>query len=260
MNHECFQVLHPWAYELDSVDFKYIVNNNLNEAINSSLHDTESIVFWLTFFKSQKSAAADEFFEALRQLCEINKIQNYYLTKQIHFEQIMNNCDYVISIEEHAQIISDLIQEFVNESINQTGYCSLQHQLKLYFTTFEGTNYIDETAINDQYKYDMNARMEYFKDDPYLGQLTLKDMSGKDLNTPSVMQRKEMNLTPEVIPEKRLKLRFESVDTEELKNVEINFEGDKAVFKIGEGEANHYQIPNDKKLWETQFMIINIKG
>lgn len=46
-------------------------------------------------------------------------------------------------------------------------------------------------------------------------------------------------------------LKFESVDTEELKNVEIVFEGDRAIFKIGEGEANHYQIPNDKKLWET---------
>jgi predicted component of type VI protein secretion system len=57
-----------------------------------------------------------------------------------------------------------------------------------------------------------------------------------------------------------LRLKFESVDTEELKNVEINFEGDRAIFKVGEGEANHYQIPNDKKLWETQFMIINING
>lgn len=37
MNHECFQVLHPWAYELDSVDFKYIVNNNLAEEIVTKL-------------------------------------------------------------------------------------------------------------------------------------------------------------------------------------------------------------------------------
>jgi hypothetical protein len=67
-------------------------------------------------------------------------------------------------------------------------------------------------------------------------------------------------LKPQVIPEKRLKMKFESVDTEELKNVEINFDGDRAVFKVGEGEANHYQIPNDKKLWESQFMIICQEG
>jgi pSer/pThr/pTyr-binding forkhead associated (FHA) protein len=69
-----------------------------------------------------------------------------------------------------------------------------------------------------------------------------------------------MLLCPDVLPEKRLKLRFESVDTAELQNVEITFEGDRAIFKIGEGESNHYQIPNDKKLWETQFMIINQGG
>jgi len=69
-----------------------------------------------------------------------------------------------------------------------------------------------------------------------------------------------MQLRTDSIPEKRLKLKFESVDTEELKNVEIVFEGDRAIFKIGEGEANHYQIPNDKKLWETQFMIVSMHG
>lgn len=74
MSHECFQVLHPWAYELDSVDFKYIVNNNLAADIVAALPDLDSQVFWLTFFKSQKATASDEFFEAIRQLCEINKI------------------------------------------------------------------------------------------------------------------------------------------------------------------------------------------
>ena len=85
-------------------------------------------------------------------------------------------------------------------------------------------------------------------------------MAGKDINTPSILQKREMILKPQMIPDKKLMLKFESVDTEELKNVEIVFEGDRAIFKIGEGEANHYQIPNDKKLWETQFMIISLGG
>jgi len=54
----------------------------------------------------------------------------------------------------------------------------------------------------------------------------------------------------------RLHLTFESVDTEELKNLSFAFEGNTGCFKVGEGEANHYQIPNDKKLWESQFMIV----
>ena len=102
--------------------------------------------------------------------------------------------------------------------------------------------------------------MEYFKTDQVLGSLALKDMPGKDIQKVSMLQRKEALLMPDVIPDKRLKMKFESVDTEELKNVEINFEGDRGLFKIGEGEANHYQIPNDKKLWETQFMIVCIGG
>lgn len=39
--------------------------------------------------------------------------------------------------------------------------------------------------------------------------------------------------------------------------MEINFDGNNAIFKVGEGENNHYQIVNDKKLWENQFMIVN---
>ena len=53
------------------------------------------------------------------------------------------------------------------------------------------------------------------------------------------------------MPEKSLMLKFESVDTAELQNVEIKFNGDRGIYKVGEGEQNHYQIPNDKKLWET---------
>ena len=87
MNHECFQVLHPWAYELDSVDFKYIVNNSLSYEIGQALGgNIDAYVFWLSFFKPQKACSADEFFEAIRQLCEINKISNYYQLKEQQFE------------------------------------------------------------------------------------------------------------------------------------------------------------------------------
>ena len=124
--------------------------------------------------------------------------------------------------------------------MNQTGYCSLQHQLRLYQTQFEGTNYADQKSLGNAYSYDNNPRMEYFKNDPALGNLSLKDMPGKDINTPSQLQKVEVNIRPESIPDKKLKLKFESVDTEELKNVEITFDGERALFKVGEGEANHY--------------------
>jgi hypothetical protein len=187
-------------------------------------------------------------------------MQNYWAQNEAKFEQTMVDVNHVISIETSAELIISTISNFVEEAMNQAGYCSLMHQLKLYQTQFEGTIFADSGSLGAQYVYDTNPRMEYYKADAILGNLSLKDMPGKDITTPSVLQKREILLKPVKIPEKRLRLKFESVDTEELKNVEINFEGDRAIFKVGEGEANHYQIPNDKKLWETQFMIINIDG
>jgi hypothetical protein len=69
-----------------------------------------------------------------------------------------------------------------------------------------------------------------------------------------------MHVKSDSVPDKRLVLRFEAVDTDELKNIEIAVEGDRAIFKIGEGETANYHIPNDKKLWETQFMVCCIDG
>jgi hypothetical protein len=69
-----------------------------------------------------------------------------------------------------------------------------------------------------------------------------------------------MILKSDTIPDKTLNLKFISADTEELKNVEFSFMGDRAVFKVGEGEQNHYQIPNDKKLMDSQFLIVVING
>ena len=74
------------------------------------------------------------------------------------------------------------------------------------------------------------------------------------------LSRKVVHSRTLTIPNERVVLKFESVDTEELKNLEIAVEGDRAMYKIGEGETSHFHIPNDKKLWETQFMIVSIDG
>ena len=52
IKHECFSVLHPWAYDLDKVDFKYIVNNDLTSKVMTCLETKNAQVFWLSFFKS----------------------------------------------------------------------------------------------------------------------------------------------------------------------------------------------------------------
>ena len=65
------------------------MNNNLASQITKALDNTDAIVFWMTFFKPQKACAADEFFEGFRQLCEINKIQDYFLSRQQEFDAII---------------------------------------------------------------------------------------------------------------------------------------------------------------------------
>lgn len=54
--------------------------------------------------------------------------------------------------------------------------------------------------------------------------------------------------------------KFTSVDTEELQGTEVVYDGNLAFFKVGEGDNNHFVIANDKKLWESQFMIVSKGG
>ena len=78
IKHECFSVLHPWAYDLDKVDFKYIMNNDLTQKVCDNLRTQNAQVFWLSFFKSQAAVSADDFFGALRELAHLNKIPSFY--------------------------------------------------------------------------------------------------------------------------------------------------------------------------------------
>jgi hypothetical protein len=88
----------------------------------------------------------------------------------------------VVSIDDDTDKIIELVGNFVTEAMNQNGYCTLQHQLKLYQTQFEETIYANADSLGSTYGYDLNPRMEYFKNDPVLGNLILKDMAGKDIN------------------------------------------------------------------------------
>lgn len=141
---------------MDSVDFKYILNNNLVKDIVDALEDTDAVVFWQTFFKAQRACAADEFFENIRQLCEMNKIPDFYKAKEQEYEILMSKTvfDYVISIDDHKDLIVQTIKDFVSEALNQTGYCVLKHQVKMYMTQFEGTIYADAASLIDRYSFD----------------------------------------------------------------------------------------------------------
>lgn len=110
MKHECFSVLHPWAYELDLVDFKYVMNNDLKPQIMKYFKQNDlSIVFWFTFFKNQIGCGSDDFIEAVRQLCEMNKLQGYWDKEAESFKQLMIDSQFSISLEKDALQITEII-------------------------------------------------------------------------------------------------------------------------------------------------------
>ena len=51
-------------------------------------------------------------------------------------------------------------------------------------------------------------------------------------------------------------MKFEAFSMKEYRNSEISIDGSQGIYKIGDGEANHYQVPNDKKLSESQLIIV----
>jgi hypothetical protein len=101
---------------------------------------------------------------------------------------------------------------------------------------------------------------DFLNDNSALGEMCLKEYNLDPRMGICDLQRKVYRFKSNKVPSKKLTLRFEQVDTEELRNVEIDFNGGEGIFKIGDGESAHYHIPNDKKLWETQFMICCIDG
>lgn len=53
MPHTCFTVLHPWAYDLDMVDFKYVVNKDQTARVAEALAASPlAQILWLSYFKS----------------------------------------------------------------------------------------------------------------------------------------------------------------------------------------------------------------
>ena len=126
----------------------------------------------------------------------------------------------------------------------------------MYKGPYSGSSYADEKSLS-LFVIDQSPKLDQFAGDPELGKLSLVEV---DQFGQCNLSRKVVHSRTLTIPNERVVLKFESVDTEELKNLEIAVEGDRAMYKIGEGETSHFHIPNDKKLWETKFMIVSIDG
>ena len=254
IKHECFSVLHPWAYDLDKVDFKYIMNNDLTQKICSALSTQNAQVFWLSFFKSQAAISADDFFGAIRELCNMNKIPQFYDQNLLQYQEAAIACDFVFSLADHAQQITILLQQVVDAG-QRIGYNALVDQVKFYNDGFDVTQSKIGT-LPSGFSVSENPRLHQFMNDRDLACLRLYELSPEQMEKDCDLRRKTFESVPNKAASHKLHMKFEAVDTDELKNLEISVDGTKGIFKVGEGEANHYQIPNDKKLWESQLMIV----
>jgi hypothetical protein len=239
IKYECFSVLHPWAYDLDQVDFKYIINNNISDKVMHQLKDENARIFWLSNFKCQTSVSADDFFQALRE-CHAFAGRNFDAAVQ-SYHQIAAKNDFVFSILHNA----DTIQECIRDAMNVEGCNPILNQV-FSKSTEQGTNHIKTVPAGFSHKEGLGHLAGHD-----FG-LQLREVTGSE----SDMQRRPYQSVPNRAASHKLNLVFEAVDTEEIKGLQIGFNGDQGVFKIGEGDANHYQIPNDKKLWESQLMIV----
>lgn len=114
--------------------------------------------------------------------------------------------------------------------------------MKMYQGAFEGTGFADKQSLQNQYEYQDTPKDNLFKGniDPKLLEIKIIEMKPADIAIPCILNRKPMILQSHTIPDQTLNLKFINADTEELKNVEFSFMGDRAVFKVGEGEQNHY--------------------
>ena len=130
--------MHPWAYDLDKVDFKYIMNNDLTQKVCNELRTQNAQVFWLTFFKSQAAVSADDFFGALRELANLNKIPQFYEMNLPEYQRAAIASDFVFSLGEHAENITVLVQQVVDAG-SRVGYNALQDQIKSYTSEFDAS-------------------------------------------------------------------------------------------------------------------------
>jgi len=191
IKYECFSVLHPWAYDLDQVDFKYIINNNISDKVISNLTSQHARVFWLSHFKCQASVSADDFFQALREAWEISKCASHYDQFLPAYKQAAAKNDYVFSITANAQQICD----FVNDvSANNSKFDSIICQAKTYSGDFLGSPQIKQLPAG----FEQQAKPSFDKlsGDKGLDKLRLVEMTPDQKNEHSSMQRRPFDCIP----------------------------------------------------------------
>ena len=101
-------------------------------------------VFWLSFFKSQSAVSSDEFFIALRELCLMNKIPDFFTQSVPAYHQSSVSQDFLVSLDKDAEQIAIFVQQ-VADAGQSMGYNCLRDQVK----TYEGAWAESDALVSD---------------------------------------------------------------------------------------------------------------
>ena len=80
--------------------------------------------------------SADDFFGALRELANLNKIPQFYDSNLPAYQNAAIASDFVFSLDVNAHEITELVQQVVDAGA-RIGYNALQDQVKTYAGEFE---------------------------------------------------------------------------------------------------------------------------
>jgi len=231
MKYECFQVLHPWAYDLDQVDFKYVINKDQTQAICKAFKVPEARVFWLSYFKSQLAVSADEFISALREYCLMNLIPEHFEARFEHdYKLFMLSSDFAVSLAAHSTQITNFIMQAHQEANRRFGGRSLLNGDQVRFPGGGSRAKISSAQKNEYISEEKLAKSYKIGDTPYFDVMTLGQIKTWQLTEEQSRQKLDLRrITFDVLPnatqDSNLFLRFASVDTDELRDLEIRIEG-----------------------------------
>lgn len=179
-------------------------------------------------------------------MSEMGYVREFWERKCVEYEKSLDAIEHSMSVNHNQEMIIRTIKEFVDYCTETKQFCVLQQQLNLTATQLKETKYATAKALQNQYRVSGNPRGDIFDDQ--ITKITLVEPTDEDLETQVVLNVREMIVQNDQIPECGIQMVFQNSDTDELKNVSFAFDGDTAIYKVGEGENNHFQIPNDKKL------------
>jgi hypothetical protein len=117
LQEQCFDKLHPYQYDIEKVDLRYMINNRLIDLVCKSLGDTNSAIFWLSYFKTKAAVSADDFFLAIQ---EISMISGGSFKLEDSF-RLMVQQEFCVAIED-----KDFISQQIASSVGQIDIFSSQ--------------------------------------------------------------------------------------------------------------------------------------